>query len=49
MMDIVGVAIAGLLPPAYRGAYGDEVGELEEARRLARELFADATPASDQA
>jgi 1-acyl-sn-glycerol-3-phosphate acyltransferase len=34
IMDCVGVAIAELLPHAYRGAYGDEVPDLEDARRL---------------
>jgi 1-acyl-sn-glycerol-3-phosphate acyltransferase len=40
MMDIVGLAIAAILPPAYRGAYADDVPELDEARRSARDLFA---------
>jgi 1-acyl-sn-glycerol-3-phosphate acyltransferase len=39
MMDAVGVAIAALLPEDYRGAYGDEVTGLEEARVIARDLI----------
>jgi 1-acyl-sn-glycerol-3-phosphate acyltransferase len=33
MMDALGLAIAALLPPPYRGAYGD-VADLLDARRL---------------
>ena len=40
MMDAVGLAIAALLPPEYRGAYGDEVADLEDARRVLRDLVA---------
>jgi 1-acyl-sn-glycerol-3-phosphate acyltransferase len=37
MIDVIGVAIAALLPSSYRGAYGDDVTTLDEARaRLAR-------------
>jgi Acyltransferase len=36
MMDAVGVAIAALLPPEYRGVYADDVAGLEEAREIAR-------------
>jgi len=39
MMDAVGVAIAALLPEDYRGAYGDEVTGLDEARVIARDLI----------
>jgi hypothetical protein len=39
MMDAVGVAIAALLPEDYRGAYGDEVAGLEEARAIACDLM----------
>jgi len=39
MMDGVGLAIAELLPPAYRGAYGDHVADLDDARRLLSDLF----------
>ena len=38
MMDVVGLAIAGRLPMTYRGAYGDHIAGLDEARRLLREL-----------
>jgi len=41
MMDAVGVAIAGLLPEEYQGAYGDQVAGLEEARTIARDLVQD--------
>lgn len=34
MMDSVGLAIAAVLPPDYRGAYGDQVAGLDDARRL---------------
>ena len=36
MMDVIGLMIAQLLPPEYRGAYGDEATDLEDARRLLR-------------
>ncbi len=39
MMDGVGLAIARLLPPEYRGAYSDDVTDLGDARRLLRTLF----------
>jgi 1-acyl-sn-glycerol-3-phosphate acyltransferase len=39
MMDVVGVAIAALLPEEYRGAYGDHVAGLDEAREIARDIF----------
>jgi 1-acyl-sn-glycerol-3-phosphate acyltransferase len=39
MMDAVGVAIAALLPSEYRGAYGDDVAGLDEARVIAHDLF----------
>jgi hypothetical protein len=34
MMDAIGLAIADLLPPEYRGAYGDAGTGLEEARAV---------------
>jgi 1-acyl-sn-glycerol-3-phosphate acyltransferase len=34
MMDIVGLAIAELLPPEFRGAYGNDAADLGDARRL---------------
>ncbi len=39
MMDVVGVAIAALLPEEYRGAYADHMPGLDEARAIARQLF----------
>jgi 1-acyl-sn-glycerol-3-phosphate acyltransferase len=36
MMDVIGLAIAQLLPPEYRGAYGDDAADFEDARRLLR-------------
>ena len=38
MMDVVGLAIAQLLPEDYRGAYADTVGDLEAARQLLKQL-----------
>jgi 1-acyl-sn-glycerol-3-phosphate acyltransferase len=38
MMDVVGLAIAALLPEEYRGAYGDQVAGLDEARDIAWDL-----------
>jgi hypothetical protein len=40
MMDCVGFAIAHLLPREYRGVYGDDSLEMEEARDLYHELSA---------
>ena len=40
MMDVVGLAIAALLPPEYRGAYADTGPALDEARTLARSIAA---------
>jgi 1-acyl-sn-glycerol-3-phosphate acyltransferase len=37
-MDCVGLAIAQLLPPEYRGVYGDDVPSLDDARRLLRDV-----------
>ena len=34
-MDAIGVAIARLLPPEYRGVYADDTSELAEARAVA--------------
>ncbi|HEY7450546.1 MAG TPA: lysophospholipid acyltransferase family protein [Vicinamibacterales bacterium] len=39
MMDGVGLAIAGLLPAEYRGAYGDDVADLVDARHVLRTLY----------
>jgi 1-acyl-sn-glycerol-3-phosphate acyltransferase len=39
MMDAVGFAIAELLPPVYRGDYGDDATELADARELAAKVF----------
>jgi 1-acyl-sn-glycerol-3-phosphate acyltransferase len=38
MMDAIGLAIAELLPPEYRGAYADNVPDLGAARRVLRDL-----------
>jgi hypothetical protein len=38
-MDVVGLAIAELLPLEYRGAYADNAADLDDARRLLRGLF----------
>lgn len=40
MMDIVGLAIAQVLPEDYRGFYGDNAADLGEAQRVWRELSA---------
>jgi hypothetical protein len=37
-MDAVGLAVAELLPKAYRGVYGEHVADLEHARRLLRDV-----------
>jgi 1-acyl-sn-glycerol-3-phosphate acyltransferase len=39
MMDAVGCAIAELLPPEYRGAYGDDATQFAEARALGASVF----------
>jgi 1-acyl-sn-glycerol-3-phosphate acyltransferase len=39
VMDVVGLAIAELLPLEYRGAYADNAADLDDARRLLRGLF----------
>jgi 1-acyl-sn-glycerol-3-phosphate acyltransferase len=39
MMDGVGLAIADVLPPEYRGVYGEETPDLDEARQLLRNLY----------
>lgn len=39
IMDSVGVAIAALLPPAYRGAYAGDAPHLDDARRLLHDVF----------
>lgn len=39
MMDAVGIAIARLLPPSYQGVYGAEDPELDDARRVAADVF----------
>ena len=39
VMDVVGLAIAELLPSEYRGAYADNAADLDDARRLLRGLF----------
>jgi 1-acyl-sn-glycerol-3-phosphate acyltransferase len=42
MMDAIGVAIAGLLPPDYRGVYDEDARDLGEARRV----WSEVTPAA---
>ncbi len=37
MMDAIGVAIANVLPPDYRGRYGESAEDLGEARRVLSE------------
>jgi hypothetical protein len=38
MMDTIGLAIAELLPPEFRGEYGDEAADVGDARRVQRVL-----------
>jgi 1-acyl-sn-glycerol-3-phosphate acyltransferase len=38
MMDAVGLAIAAVLPPDYRGAYADDAEGLDDARRILSDL-----------
>jgi 1-acyl-sn-glycerol-3-phosphate acyltransferase len=38
MMDAIGLRIAELLPPSYRGVYGDDAPGLTEAREVAGDL-----------
>jgi 1-acyl-sn-glycerol-3-phosphate acyltransferase len=38
IMDCIGLAIAALVPDEYRGAYGDLAPDLDDARRLWREV-----------
>jgi 1-acyl-sn-glycerol-3-phosphate acyltransferase len=38
MMDVVGLSIAGVLPPQYRGVYGDDEPDLDQGRRVLGEL-----------
>lgn len=39
VMDCIGLAIAALLPEQYRGAYGDHVPDLDDARHVLRGMF----------
>ena len=39
IMDTIGVAIAAVLPPDFKGAYGNGQVNLDDARRLHQELF----------
>jgi 1-acyl-sn-glycerol-3-phosphate acyltransferase len=39
IMDTIGVAIGELLPTEFKGAYGNDQVDLEDARRLHHELF----------
>jgi 1-acyl-sn-glycerol-3-phosphate acyltransferase len=38
MMDMIGLAIADLLPVAYRGTYGQPLPDLVDVRRVLKEL-----------
>jgi hypothetical protein len=38
MMEVIGLAIAGLLPAGYRGAYDDTGTDLSDAQRVMRML-----------
>ena len=38
MMDVVGVAIADVLPPSYRGVYAEDRSDLADARCLHTQL-----------
>ncbi len=44
MMDAIGIAIAALLPPAYRGAYGIESDYSESRRALTATLASERVP-----
>ena len=39
-MDVVGLAIAGLLPDDYKGVYAPEAEGLDEARRVLEAVHA---------
>ena len=39
IMDTIGVAIAAVLPPDFKGAYGNGQVNMDDARRLHHELF----------
>ena len=39
-MDVVGLLIAQLLPPQYRGVYAEGAADLAGAREIARSLHA---------
>jgi hypothetical protein len=41
MMDVVGAAVARLLPEGYRGVYSASEPEFDNARHIAREVFGD--------
>jgi hypothetical protein len=41
-MDVIGAAIARLLPPEYRGVYADDIPEQQEARDIAAEISGEA-------
>jgi hypothetical protein len=44
MMDVIGLAVAQLLPPEFKGAYGDDAADLGEARSLLHDLHRDGNP-----
>jgi hypothetical protein len=37
-MDAIGIAIAEVLPPAQHGVYGPGAPDLDEARRILRDV-----------
>jgi hypothetical protein len=44
MTDVIGVAVAQLLPPEFKGAYGEDAADLGEARGLLHDLHRDGNP-----
>jgi hypothetical protein len=44
MMDVIGVAVAQLLPPEFKGAYGEDAADLGEARGLLHDLHRNGNP-----
>ncbi len=44
MMDVIGVAVAQLLPAEFKGAYGEDAADLGEARGLLHDLHRNGHP-----
>jgi len=44
MMDVIGVAVAQLLPPEFKGAYGEDAADLGETRGLLHDLHRNGHP-----